>query len=200
MSETKAAPLVLAVPSKGRLQENAAHFFARAGLDVVQGRGVRDYRGTLAGMKGVEIAFLSAAEIVQQLAAGAVHMGVTGEDLVRETIADADRRVELLTPLGFGYCQCRGRGAAGLDRREDHGRSRGRRGLLSRAARQPDAGRDQIRQSHAPLLRRPRRDRLPDRRKPRGDRGRARRGPGRAHRRHHHHGRDAQGQCPESPR
>ena len=103
MSETKAATLVLAVPSKGRLQENAAHFFARAGLDVVQGRGVRDYRGTLAGLKGVEIAFFSAAEIVQQLATGAVHMGVTGEDLVRETIADADRRVELLTPLGFGY-------------------------------------------------------------------------------------------------
>lgn len=103
MSETDIAPLVLAVPSKGRLQENAAHFFARAGLDVVQGRGIRDYRGTLAGMKGVEIAFLSAAEIVQQLATGAVHMGVTGEDLVRETIADADRHVELLTPLGFGY-------------------------------------------------------------------------------------------------
>ncbi|HWG03872.1 MAG TPA: ATP phosphoribosyltransferase [Beijerinckiaceae bacterium] len=95
-------PLLVAVPSKGRLQENAAHFFARAGLEVVQGRGARDYRGTLASLDGVEIAFLSASEIVQQLAAGAVHMGVTGEDLVRETIADADKKVELLTPLGFG--------------------------------------------------------------------------------------------------
>ena len=35
--------LVVAVPSKGRLQENAAAFFARAGLDIVQGRGARDY-------------------------------------------------------------------------------------------------------------------------------------------------------------
>jgi ATP phosphoribosyltransferase len=95
-------PLLIAVPSKGRLQENAAHFFARAGLEVVQGRGVRDYRGTLSGLDGVEIAFLSASEIVQQLAVGAVHMGVTGEDLVRETISDADKKVELLTPLGFG--------------------------------------------------------------------------------------------------
>ena len=42
MSDT----LVLAVPSKGRLQENAAAFFARAGLDIVQGRGARDYRGS----------------------------------------------------------------------------------------------------------------------------------------------------------
>lgn len=95
--------LVLAVPSKGRLQENANAFFARAGLDVVRGRGLRDYRGTLAGIEGVEIAFLSASEIVSQLAAGTAHMGITGEDLVRETLTDADAKVELLTPLGFGH-------------------------------------------------------------------------------------------------
>ena len=33
--------LTLAVPSKGRLQENAFSFFARAGLKLVQGRGAR---------------------------------------------------------------------------------------------------------------------------------------------------------------
>ena len=98
-----ASTLVLAVPSKGRLQENAAHFFARAGLKMVQGRGARDYRGVLSEVPGVEVAFLSASEIVQQLASGAAHLGVTGEDLVRETIADADARMELLTPLGFGH-------------------------------------------------------------------------------------------------
>ncbi len=95
-------PLVLAVPSKGRLQENAAAFFARAGLDIIQSGGARDYRGSVAGLKNVEVAFLSAADIVAQLATGAVHMGVTGEDLIRETLADADAKVALLTPLGFG--------------------------------------------------------------------------------------------------
>jgi ATP phosphoribosyltransferase len=95
-------PLVLAVPSKGRLQENAAAFFAGAGLEFVQGRGARDYRGAIAGMAGVEVAFLSASEIVGQLAAGAAHFGVTGEDLVREQVADADKRLLLLAPLGFG--------------------------------------------------------------------------------------------------
>ena len=98
MSDT----LVLAVPSKGRLQENAAAFFARAGLEFAQGRGARDYRGQLVGLKDVEIAFLSASDIVAQLASGHVHMGGTGEDLVRETLADADAKVALLTPLGFG--------------------------------------------------------------------------------------------------
>jgi ATP phosphoribosyltransferase len=103
MSAQMTAPLVLAVPSKGRLQENANAFFGRAGLNVVQGRGARDYRGTLAGIDGVEIAFLSASEIVAQLAAGTAHMGITGEDLVRETLPDADAKVEILTPLGFGH-------------------------------------------------------------------------------------------------
>ena len=95
-------PLVLAVPSKGRLQENAAAFFARAGLELVQGRGARDYRGAIADLPGVEVAYLSASEIVGQLAAGAAHFGVTGEDLVREKVADADERLALLAPLGFG--------------------------------------------------------------------------------------------------
>jgi len=97
------SPLILAVPSKGRLQENAAAFFARAGLVFTQSRGARDYRGTLAGVPDVEVAFLSASEIVNQLATGAAHLGITGEDLVREQVPDADEAVELLTPLGFGH-------------------------------------------------------------------------------------------------
>ena len=97
------APLVLAVPAKGRLQENAEAFFARAGLTLIKPRGARDYRGAIAGLDGVEVAYLSASEITSQLAAGAVHFGVTGEDLVRELIDDADKRVVLIEPLGFGY-------------------------------------------------------------------------------------------------
>ena len=54
------APLVLAVPSKGRLQENATAFFGRAGLKFVKSRGERDYRGAIAGVDGAEVAFLSA--------------------------------------------------------------------------------------------------------------------------------------------
>ncbi len=41
-------PFVVAVPSKGRLQENAEGFFARAGLMLSKAGGARDYRGTIA--------------------------------------------------------------------------------------------------------------------------------------------------------
>jgi ATP phosphoribosyltransferase len=92
--------LVLALPSKGRLQEQAEALLAGAGLPVR--RRSRNYRGSLGGERGIEVALLPAAEIARELAAGSVHLGITGEDLVRERVADADRRIALLAPLGFG--------------------------------------------------------------------------------------------------
>ncbi len=97
------APLLLAVPSKGRLQQNAEAFFARAGMELIKPRGARDYRGTIKGLDGVEIAYLSASEITQQLGQGMTHFGITGEDLVREMIPRSDQRVVMVTGLGFGY-------------------------------------------------------------------------------------------------
>jgi len=97
------APLVIAVPAKGRLQENTEAFFARAGLPLVKPRGARDYRGTVHGLPNVEVAYLSASEIAGQLAHGSVHLGVTGEDLIREMIHDAAKRIVMIEGLGFGF-------------------------------------------------------------------------------------------------
>lgn len=99
-------PLIIAVPSKGRLQENTAAFFARAGLPLVQSGGARGYRAKVAGLPDAEIAFLSASEIARELAGGGVHLGVTGLDLVHETIAEPaarERLIHLVVPLGFGH-------------------------------------------------------------------------------------------------
>jgi ATP phosphoribosyltransferase len=45
---------------------------------------------------------VSSSEIAQFLKTGSAHLGITGEDLIRETIADADQRVEFLQACGFG--------------------------------------------------------------------------------------------------
>jgi ATP phosphoribosyltransferase len=96
-------PLIIAVPAKGRLQESAEALFSSAGLALTKPRGARDYRGTINGLADIEVAFLSASEITQQLAQGLVHLGITGEDLVREMMPDADAKVVLLDGLGFGH-------------------------------------------------------------------------------------------------
>lgn len=99
MSET----LIIAIPSKGRLQENTQAFFGRAGLDVVRPGGDRNYRGRIKGLEDVEIAFLSASEIAREIAAGTVHMGITGLDLVHESIARPEAQTHLVAGLGFGF-------------------------------------------------------------------------------------------------
>ena len=94
--------LVLALPSKGRLMDQCNAALARAGVVVERNGPARGYKGGIAGMPEVEVAFVSSGEIAQFLKTGAAHLGITGEDLIRETITDADERVRLLAPLGFG--------------------------------------------------------------------------------------------------
>lgn len=98
-----APALVVAVPSKGRLKEKAAELFERAGYPLRVKGHERGYRGQLEGLADVEVEYTSAAEIVHQLKAGRVHLGITGEDLVRETLTDVNGTVEFLTPLSFGH-------------------------------------------------------------------------------------------------
>lgn len=94
--------LTLALPSKGRLKEQAIARFATAGLHVELPSDPRSYRGRIDGDLPVEVLFLSASEIAQELGQGAVDLGVTGEDLVRETLANWDALVSIEARLGFG--------------------------------------------------------------------------------------------------
>jgi ATP phosphoribosyltransferase len=94
--------LTLALPSKGRLREQALDLFARAGLAVELPADERKYRARLAGRADIELSFLSASEIAGELGAGRVDLGVTGEDLLRETLADPEASVDIVARLGFG--------------------------------------------------------------------------------------------------
>lgn len=95
--------LILAVPSKGRLLDQTAAIFARAGMTLAKSGHHRGYRGAIEAIDTVEVAFLSASEIVRELQMGRVHLGVTGEDLVREYIASPEGKVDFLHRLGFGH-------------------------------------------------------------------------------------------------
>jgi ATP phosphoribosyltransferase len=95
--------LVLAVPSKGRLMEQTAELLAKAGLTLRKTGHARGYQGEIVELPGVDVLYVSASEIAATLKSGRAHIGVTGEDLVRETMADADERVRFLRKLGFGH-------------------------------------------------------------------------------------------------
>jgi len=94
--------VTIALPSKGRMKDDAMAIFARAGLEIVNIGNERSYRGVITGMDGAEVAFLSAGEIARELGNGNIDLGVTGEDLVREDLSAADERVTFCARLGFG--------------------------------------------------------------------------------------------------
>lgn len=93
--------LRLALPSKGRLMEDAFAWFAARGVQLGRSGGDRAYAAR-SDWDGLEPVLLSASEIPRELELGRVHLGVTGSDLVREKVAAWDTRVEPLAPMGFG--------------------------------------------------------------------------------------------------
>jgi len=95
--------LRIGVPSKGRLMEQTFGWFGARGITMRQSGADREYAGAVEGLAGAELVLLSAGEIPRELAAGRIHLGVTGTDLVRDKLADWDRQVAELAALGFGH-------------------------------------------------------------------------------------------------
>jgi ATP phosphoribosyltransferase len=95
--------LKIGVPSKGRLMEKTFDWFGARGVTMQRTGNEREYSGAVQGVAGVELVLLSAGEIPRELAAGRIHLGVTGSDLVRDKLADWDQQVGELALLGFGH-------------------------------------------------------------------------------------------------
>lgn len=93
--------LKLGVPSKGRLMDKTFDWFDR--YDIRLSRSAdREYSGHVDGIDGVSLVLLSAGEIPRELAAGRIHLGVTGTDLVHEKLPRWEQQVEEVAPMGFG--------------------------------------------------------------------------------------------------
>lgn len=92
----------LGVPSKGRLMEKTFDWFGARGLTLSRSGSDREYAGQVEGAD-VALVLLSAGEIPRELAAGRIHLGVTGSDLVREKLVRWDDKVRVIARLGFGH-------------------------------------------------------------------------------------------------
>jgi ATP phosphoribosyltransferase len=94
--------ITLAIPSKGRLRDQALELMARTGLTVSVLED-RRYHAHVEGDDEIEILLLSASEIAAEIGRGSVDAGITGEDVLRENLADWADRAEILSRLGFGH-------------------------------------------------------------------------------------------------
>ena len=92
----------LGIPSKGRLMDKTFNWFAARGITLKRTGSDREYAGEVGGIQGVTLVLLSAGEIPRELAAGRIHLGVTGTDLIREKLPLWQQQVKQVAALGFG--------------------------------------------------------------------------------------------------
>ena len=76
----------------------------RAGLIVRKVGHARGYRGEIDGLAGGRRCLCVVAGNRRGAQGGSIHLGITGEDLIRENISDAaDTRIGFVQKLGFGF-------------------------------------------------------------------------------------------------
>ena len=93
----------LGVPSKGRLMDKTFDWFGARGITLSRSGSDREYAGAVEGVDGVSLILLSAGEVPRELAAGRIHFGVTGTDLVQEKLPLWEQQVDPVRELGFGF-------------------------------------------------------------------------------------------------
>lgn len=92
----------LALPSKGRLADEAFELLSNAGLSLYKPN-PRQYQASIPMLPGVTVLFQRAGDIAVSVHDGTVDFGITGWDVVAEKSANGEA-LPLLKELGFGFC------------------------------------------------------------------------------------------------
>lgn len=93
----------LALPSKGRLAEDALMLLADAGLRVYKPN-PRQYMATMPRLPEVTVVFQRPGDIVVGVRDGSVDFGITGRDVIEEQRGRNGEVLVLYDRLGFGSC------------------------------------------------------------------------------------------------
>lgn len=96
--------LRLALPSKGELEDPTLAFLRACGLAVNRPNS-RQYTASIPALEQTTVLFQRAADIPAKVAEGSVALGITGLDVVRETLNDGSPCSVLLEDLQFGGCE-----------------------------------------------------------------------------------------------
>src|SRR5512136_2545813 len=94
----------LALPSKGRMEEETLAFLDGCSLQVTK-LNPRQYVASMPAIPEVEIWFQRSADIVLKVRHGDVDLGITGFDSVAEYGGEGDEIIILHGALGFGACR-----------------------------------------------------------------------------------------------
>ena len=91
----------IGLPSKGRLKDESLKVFKKNNLSIKDSK--RNYLSEIKNFKLNEIVFSHAREIIERLADNSLDIGISGFDLLKESLPGIQKNIQVFSHLNFGY-------------------------------------------------------------------------------------------------
>ena len=91
----------IGLPSKGRLKEESLKIFKKNKLSIKDSK--RKYLSEIKNFSINEVIFSHAREIVERLADNSLDIGISGFDLLKESLPGIQKNIQVFSRLNFGF-------------------------------------------------------------------------------------------------
>ncbi|MDC6482368.1 ATP phosphoribosyltransferase [Pelagibacteraceae bacterium] len=93
----------IGLPSKGRLKDESLKVFRKSKLLIKESK--RNYLSEIKNFSPNEIIFSHAREIIERLADNSLDLGISGYDLLKESLPGVQNNIQVYSRLKFGYAK-----------------------------------------------------------------------------------------------
>ena len=91
----------IGLPSKGRLKDQSLKIFKKKKLSIKDLK--RNYLSEIKNFNLNEVVFSHAREIVERLADNSLDLGISGFDLLKESLPGIQKKIQVFSRLNFGF-------------------------------------------------------------------------------------------------
>lgn len=93
----------IGLPSKGRLKEDSLKIFRKSKMSIKDSK--RNYLSEIKNFASNEIIFSHAREIIERLADNSLDVGISGFDLLKESLPGIQKNIQINSRLNFGFAE-----------------------------------------------------------------------------------------------
>ena len=91
----------IGLPSKGRLKDESLKIFKKNKLSIKDSK--RNYLSEIKNFSVNEVVFSHAREIIERLADNSLDIGISGFDLLKESLPGIQKNIQVFSRLNFGF-------------------------------------------------------------------------------------------------
>jgi len=93
--------ITIGLPSKGRLKDKSLSLFKKNKINIRNSK--RSYISEVKNLKNNEVVFSHAREIIERLSEGSLDVGISGFDLLNESLPGIKKNIQIYKRLNFGF-------------------------------------------------------------------------------------------------